>query len=145
MGQEQGKRNHFSHRVRLRYLSFSCQGDHDDPSVLNRTGLVWNAPASEVKHEIERRGNFSRTVEVSRRVIDKYGGMQWAVTFTSNPGSTPTGAGDVNRLVVAQDNKPRGARASQPIVTETQKGSQPLEGYFTVDFADPLQAPRVVR
>jgi hypothetical protein len=78
-------------------------------------------------------------VQVSRRVIDQYGVMEWVVTFTSNPGFTPTGSGDVNRLVVRQDSFPPGALATQPAVTETQKGSAPLAGYFTLDFADPLQ------
>jgi hypothetical protein len=60
-------------------------------------------------------------------------------------GNEPTGAGDVNSLVVRQDNYPPGSLASQPFVAETVKGSEPLGGYFTVDFADPLQAPREVR
>ena len=129
--------------LRGNLTDFFVEGDDNGPR--NRTGLHWNAQAAEVKHEVERRGNFSRTVEVSRRVVDKYGGMEWVVTFTSNPGMTPTGAGDVNRLIVVQENYPRGGLAMQPIVTETVKGSAPLEGYFTVDFADPLQAPRIVR
>jgi len=36
----------------------------DNAAPMNRTGLPWNAAAHEVKREIERRGNFSRTVEV---------------------------------------------------------------------------------
>jgi hypothetical protein len=76
---------------------------------------------------------------VSRRVIDHYGIMEWVVTFTSNPGYEPTGSGDVNRLIVVQDSYPAGSLATQPIVTETQKGSEPLGGYFTLDFVDPLQ------
>jgi len=43
------------------------RGDYAKP--MNRTGLPWNAAAHEVKREIERRGNFSRTVEVRLEFI----------------------------------------------------------------------------
>ncbi len=131
--------------LRGNFSDFYVGGDRNDTTVYERPRLVWNAAAQDVKFEVERRSNHSRTVEVSRKVIGKYGAMEWVVTFTSNPHSVPTGAGDVNSLVVQQESWPPGSRASHPIVTETVKGSTPLEGYFTVDFADPLQLPRRVR
>ena len=130
--------------LRGNLTEFYVQGD-DASLTSNKTGLPWNAEAWQVKREIERRANFSRTVEVSRRVIGQYGQMEWVVTFTSNPGMTPTGAGDVNPLLVTQQAFPRGSLATQPLVTETVKGSEPMGGYYTVDFNDPLQAPREVR
>jgi hypothetical protein len=65
--------------------------------------------------------------------------LEWVVTFTSNPGFTPTGSGDVNRLVVVTSLLP----ARRPRHPARQA---PLAGYFTLDFADPLQViPRPTR
>lgn len=94
------------------------------------TPLDWNAMEAEVKNAIEACNSPDREVEVSRSVIDKYGTMEWEVTFTKNPGTTPTGAGDVTDLSVIQTG------ATLPIV-ETQKGSTGLSGTFTLDYNDP--------
>lgn len=94
------------------------------------TGIPWNAMEAAVKAEIEACNPGERQVDVSRSVIDQYGTMEWEVTFTKNPGTTPTGAGDVTELSVAQGS-------DAPIVVETQKGSTGLSGTFTLDYNDP--------
>ena len=93
--------------------------------------VVWNAMEVDIKTAIEACSASERMVEVSRSVIDQYGTMEWEVTFTNNPGTTPTGAGDVSLLSVAQGS------ADTPIVIETQKGSTGLSGTFTLDYNDP--------
>lgn len=75
-------------------------------------------------------------VEVSRSVIDQYGIMEWGVTFTMNPGVTPPGAGDVTMLSVIQNLTGIQDHASQPVMTETQKGSTGLAGKFSLDYND---------
>ncbi|CAM9932498.1 unnamed protein product, partial [Ectocarpus sp. 13 AM-2016] len=77
-----------------------------------------------------------RQVVVSRSVIDQYGTMEWEVTFTMNPGVTPTGAGDVEVLSVAQNLTGLSEHATQPVVTETQQGSTGLSGTFALDYND---------
>lgn len=93
-------------------------------------GAQWNANASVIKDVIEDCSGGERQVEVSRSVIDQYGTMEWEVTFTKNPGTTPTGAGDVSDLSVDQGS------ADPPFVVETQKGSTGLSGTFTLDYND---------
>lgn len=85
---------------------------------------------------------------MSRSVIDQYGGMEWEITFTLNPGETPTGAGDVATLVVAQNLTGLQEYASNPLVIEIQQGSTGLSGAFAVDYNDaggPRRVPVVER
>lgn len=63
--------------------------------------------------------------------------MEWEVTFTMNPGTTPPGAGDVETLSVVQNVTLIEDYADQPIVTETQQGSTGLSGTFSLDYNDP--------
>lgn len=76
-------------------------------------------------------------VDVSRSVIDQYGTMQWEVTFTMNPGTTPPGAGDVESLSVVQNLTGAAKYVSQPVVTGTQQGSTGLLGTFSLNYNDP--------
>ncbi|CAM9544469.1 unnamed protein product, partial [Hapterophycus canaliculatus] len=98
--------------------------------------VPWNAVAEEAKAAIEGCANGTRQVYVSRSVIDQYGTMEWEVTFTMNPGMTPTGAGDVEALSVTQDLTGLSEHASQPVVTETQQGSTGLSGTIALDYND---------
>lgn len=103
----------------------------DDSCSATINTVPWNATENVIKTKIEA-CNTERQVDVSRSVIDKYGTMEWEVTFTKNPGTTPTGAGDVAELSVAQ-----GSAVLPPLVIETQKGSTGLSGTFTLDYNDP--------
>lgn len=76
-------------------------------------------------------------VDVSRSVIDQYGTMEWEVTFTMNPGTTPPGAGDMESLSIVQNLTGIEAYATHPIVTETQQGSVGLSGTFSLNYNDP--------
>lgn len=102
----------------------------EDSCTIN-AGVPWNAEAADVKAEIEACNSGERQVDVTRSVIDQYGTMEWEVTFTKNPGTTPTGAGNVSLLSVAQ------GPADTPVVVQTQKGSTGLSGTFTLDYNDP--------
>lgn len=102
----------------------------EDSCTTAFNAVEWNAAEIDIKNAIEA-CNTDRQVEVSRSVIDQYGTMEWEVTFTKNPGTTPTGAGDVSLLSVAQGS------ADTPDVDETQKGSTGLSGTFTLDYNDP--------
>lgn len=118
--------------LRENFTDFSVPDDS-----CNITTVPWNAMAEEIKTEIEACSGGERQVDVSRSVIDQYGTMEWEITFTKNPGTTPTGAGDVSELSVAQGS------ADSPIVIETQKGSTGLSGTFTLDYNDARGAREV--
>ena len=67
---------------------------------------------------------LGRKVEVSRKVLNSYGAMEWLVRFTANPGHTPPGAGDVDTLVVTSTLlTPSPTPTVEPVV-ETQKGAR---------------------
>lgn len=78
---------------------------------------------------------------MSRSVVDKYGTMEWEVTFTLNPGMVPTGAGDISGLSVIQNITGASGFAFQPTVTETQQGSTGLSGRFELHYND-MGGPR---
>ena len=98
-------------------------------------GLVgafsWNAEPSEVKTHLEQ--SSGREVDVTRLVLDKYGTIEWMVTFTKNVGSTPPGSGDIDSIVIAQDADTSG-REANVVVNEIIKGSGSLSGTFTLDY-----------
>lgn len=77
-----------------------------------------------------------RQVDVTRSVLDRYGTMEWDITFTMNPGLIPPGAGNVRTLLVTQDLTNSSEYTMQPRVTETQQGSAGLSGTFTLDYND---------
>lgn len=116
--------------LRGEFSEFLVEGDTCSSGAQT---LAWNAEADSIRDAIQdcSSGDTPRQVDVSRSVIDQYGTMEWVVTFTSNPGISPTGAGDVADLKVTQDDS-----ASQPIVIETQKGSTGLSGTFLLDYND---------
>uniref|UniRef100_A0A7S4I964 Fibronectin type-III domain-containing protein n=1 Tax=Odontella aurita TaxID=265563 RepID=A0A7S4I964_9STRA len=93
--------------------------------------LVWNALPAEVKSHLE--AIDGRSVDITRTVLDKYGSIEWLVTFTSNPGETPPGTGDIDMLRVVQG--PDSSGFTNPVfVNEVQKGSTGLAGSFTIDY-----------
>eukprot|EP00970_Alexandrium_tamarense_P009994 scaffold1976_cov187-Alexandrium_tamarense.AAC.23 len=93
--------------------------------------LSWNAEPNQIKAHLEQ--SFGRTVEVTRTVLNKYGTMEWLVTFTENVGTTPPGAGDIPSIVVAQDDDTSGQNANIQ-VNEIVKGSDGLSGTFTLNY-----------
>ena len=54
--------------------------------------IAWNAKPSSVKAHLEQ--SNSQVVRVTRTVLDKYGTIEWKVTFTKNEGLTPPGSGN---------------------------------------------------
>lgn len=116
------------------------RGDFSDFSIpddaCTNVSVPWNAMVEEIGAAIEGCANGTRQVDVSRSVIDQYGTMEWEVTFTMNPRITPTGAGDITALSVAQNLTGLSEHASQPVVTETQQGSVGLSGTFALDYND---------
>eukprot|EP00984_Skeletonema_dohrnii_P023836 scaffold12938_cov128-Skeletonema_dohrnii-CCMP3373.AAC.1 len=94
--------------------------------------LAWNADPASIKAHLEQLG--SRTVATSRSILDKYGTVQWTITFTENAESTPPGSGDIQELVVTQgpDTSNRDANI---LVNEITKGSEGLRGTFDLDYA----------
>ncbi|KAL9190302.1 hypothetical protein ACHAXT_007513 [Thalassiosira profunda] len=93
--------------------------------------LAWNAEPASVKAHLEQ--TSGRTVDVTRTVLDKYGTIEWLVTFTENVGVTPPGAGDVDPITVAQDPDTAG-RSASVMVSEMVKGSVGLSGSFSLDY-----------
>jgi len=93
--------------------------------------LAWNADPAIVKAHLEQSGN--RVVDVTRSVLDKYGTIEWLVTFTKNVGTTPPGAGDVDAISVVQDVDTAG-RSANIVVNEVIKGSGGLSGTFDLDY-----------
>ena len=93
--------------------------------------LPWNADADEVRAHLESRQQ--RFVQVSRKVMDKYGSIDWFITFVGNPGSIPPGAGDVDLMKVEQISDKYG-NTTEVLVQEIQKGSNGLSGSFLIDY-----------
>ena len=93
--------------------------------------LPWDASPEEIASHIL--ATSGRSVDVTRKVLDKYGAVEWELTFVGNPGETPPGAGDVPllRAVQAADT---GGTPNVPIVNEIQKGSSGLSGSFLMDY-----------
>jgi hypothetical protein len=50
--------------------------------------LAWNAEPSNVKAQLEQANK--QVVKVTHTVLDKYGSIEWRVTFAKNEGSTPS-------------------------------------------------------
>jgi hypothetical protein len=76
-------------------------------------------------------------VDVTRQVLDQYGAMQWTVTFKSNPGQTPPGAGNVPLLFVTQTGA-----AIAPVALQLVQGSASLGGSFDIDYGDTVGGVR---
>lgn len=93
--------------------------------------LPWDTSPEEVASHILT--TSGRTVDVTRTVLDKYGVIEWELTFVGNPSETPPGAGDVPLLHVVQAAD-TGGTTNTPIVNEIQKGSSGLGGSFLVDY-----------
>ena len=111
---------------RGKFTTFEVHGD-------NLGGdLAWNANPSDVKAHLEQVS--SRTVIASRSVLDKYGTIEWTITFTENAESIPPGSGDIQELVVAQDQDTSN-RDAEILINEIVKGSEGLHGTFDLDYA----------
>ncbi len=93
--------------------------------------LDWNAEASFVKAHLEQ--SNSRVVDVTRTILDKYGTIEWKITFTNNFGSIPPGSGDVLPITVAQNDDSSGHFADV-VVHEVTKGSDGLLGMFSLNY-----------
>ena len=93
--------------------------------------LAWNADPASVKAHLEQAGD--RVVDVTRTVLDKYGTIEWRVTFTQNDGMAPPGSGDLDPMSVSQDPDTAG-RNAQVAVNEITKGSDGLSGTFALDY-----------
>jgi hypothetical protein len=76
-------------------------------------------------------------VDVTRQVLDQYGAMQWTITFKSNPGETPPGAGNVPLLIVTQPGA-----AIAPLPLQLVQGSASLGGSFNIDYGDTVGGVR---
>eukprot|EP00937_MAST-01D_sp_MAST-1D-sp2_P001211 g1211.t1 len=110
-----------------------CMCSNGVPAVAPTPKLSWDATAQQVKAHLEVL-KLGRKVEVSRKVLNSYGAMEWLVRFTANPGHTPPGAGDVDTLVVTSTLlTPSPTPTVEPVV-ETQKGSDSLQGDITLSF-----------
>eukprot|EP00957_Ditylum_brightwellii_P128238 9780364-Ditylum_brightwellii.AAC.1 len=95
------------------------------------SSLPWNVDSLSIKMHLET--ITDRFVDVERTILDKYGTIEWKITFTGNPGQSPPGTGDVDPLVVTQLPDSSG-RINTVVVSEIQKGSTGLSGSFLVDF-----------
>jgi len=93
--------------------------------------LAWNAGPAVVKAHFEQAG--TRVVDVTRSVLDKYGTIEWTVTFTKNVGTSPPGSGDVDPINVVQGADTSG-RSANVVMNEVVKGSDGLAGTFTLDY-----------
>lgn len=105
--------------------TFQVEGEH------NTEALPWNASVSLVKSHLQ--ATPGRVAHVSRTVLNKYGSMEWIVTFTQNPGMTPPGSGDINLLHIIQSSDSSG-NTYPVVVNEVQKGSEGLSGTYEIDF-----------
>ncbi|CAK4149084.1 unnamed protein product [Aphanomyces euteiches] len=112
--------------------------------------LSWNAQENQIMRVLQGASDPSletgiwatgRKISVRKTVIGKYGAMSWLIRFISNPGLTPPGAGDISPLDVEFLTAPTCTCAIS--VLETQKGSIPLSGDFTIDYRS-VFGPRVV-
>ncbi|RHY35451.1 hypothetical protein DYB32_000104 [Aphanomyces invadans] len=112
--------------------------------------LPWNAQENQVLRVVQAASNAAietgiwavgRRVSVQKTVLGKYGAVSWLIRFISNPGMTPPGAGDINAMDVQFLTAP--TCACTVTVMETQAGSAPLSGDFTVDYHS-VHGPRVV-
>lgn len=93
--------------------------------------LEWNSEASSIKAHLEKSNN--RVVDVTRTILDRYGAVEWRVTFTNNDGSIPPGSGDVFPITVAQNSDTSG-RNADVVVHEITKGSDGLMGMFSLNY-----------
>ena len=91
--------------------------------------LPWNVDAAFIKTRLQT--SYGQFVEVTRTVLDKYGSIEWIITFTGNPGMTPPGTGDINLLIVVQAVD-TGGTLHDVSVREVRKGSTGLSGSFLI-------------
>lgn len=96
--------------------------------------LPWNADPLAVKQHLEQ--IQGRHVEVGVSYLDKYGACEWTITFTGNPHAIPPGSLDIPLLDVQQGADSNGL-INTVHVTEVQKGTNGLSGFFTVDYGSP--------
>ncbi|EQC27008.1 hypothetical protein SDRG_15222 [Saprolegnia diclina VS20] len=103
--------------------------------------LPWNAQENAIARVLRAASATSletgiwangRVTSVTRTVIGQYGAMSWLIRFISNPGNSPPGAGNVAPLTVSFLAAP--TCVCQVTVAETQPGSVPLGGSFTIDY-----------
>ncbi|CAM9541561.1 unnamed protein product, partial [Phaeothamnion confervicola] len=92
-----------------------------------------DASDTAVKAALEALPNVG-TVAVTRTGPDGQRGYAWSITFLSNPGYFPSGAGDVSALI-PDITKMTGDGAACN-VTEEMAGSDPLGGVFQLAFYD---------
>ena len=93
--------------------------------------LAWNAGEYDVKNHLEQVPG--RTVHVSRTVLDKYGAIEWMVTFSANPNTIPSGSGNVASIIVDQDSDTSN-RSPSLEVSEVARGSDGLSGTFELNY-----------
>ncbi|RHY19567.1 hypothetical protein DYB25_000036 [Aphanomyces astaci] len=112
--------------------------------------LPWNAQENQVLRVVQAASDTSletglwsggRKISVQKTVIGKYGAVSWLIRFIANPGMTPPGAGNINPLDVQFLTAP--VCTCTVTVMETQAGSIPLSGDFTVDYHS-VYGPRTV-
>lgn len=112
---------------RGRFTAWGVSGEPHPSSP----SLSWDASPFDVATHIQ--AATGRFTEVSRIVLDKYGAMEWSITFVGNPGVTPPGAGEVPLLEVLQDADSGGVFNSV-IISRVQRGSVGLGGFFSIDY-----------
>ena len=93
--------------------------------------LAWNAREHDIKNHLEQVPG--RTVHVSRTVLDKFGAIEWMVTFSENPNAFPSGSGNIASIVIDQDPDTSGRAPSTEII-EVARGSDGLSGTFEVNY-----------
>ncbi|KAF0703542.1 hypothetical protein As57867_007585, partial [Aphanomyces stellatus] len=113
--------------------------------------LPWNAAATQVQRVLQAAADKTfetgiwatgRRVSVQKTVLGKYGAVSWLIRFLFNPGLTPPGAGNINPLIVSFAS-PVPTCLCAVTIMETQRGSVPLSGDFTVDYHS-SDGPRTV-
>ncbi|KAL7440180.1 hypothetical protein ACHAXH_004154 [Discostella pseudostelligera] len=110
---------------RGRFTTFEVSGDGFNGE------LDWNAEAFFIKRHLEQ--SSSRVVDVTRTILDKYGAVEWKITFTNNDGSIPPGSGDILPITVVQIQDTSG-RIADVVVHELIKGSAGLSGVFSLNY-----------
>ena len=125
------------------FTVFKVSGD----SQITNINLPWNvlpeptlATNVSVKTHLESSG--INVVNVTRKVIGQFGEVEYEIIFVNNQGQTPPGAGDVNILIVEQNNATDNI-LYPPLVQELTKGSRGISGSFNIDLHSP-DGPRLV-
>ena len=94
--------------------------------------LPWNAHPIDVKTHLQQSPGL--VVDVERTILDKFGNVQWIVTFVGNSESVPPGSGDIQMLIVEQETENIGS-AQFITVQEIQKGSEGMGGHFSINYS----------